>query len=249
MLIMTENRANIWITLILLTAFCLTGCSKQPIKNGTELIYKADLSEKDPSQTDAQVMTDIKSVVESRLHSLGMSNAVVQILANSEIQVKIPEVKNSSEVISLIGQQGLLRFKEEQLDSHGNLLDDTNGNPIWIPAMATGSNGVKAELTGKYLEHNTYVETDSSGNAEVAFEWNTEGTNLFKQITAATLNKRLGIFLDNELISAPTVQAIITNRGVINGVTIDEARTLVVLLNSNSLDVPLIIMEQNDFSS
>ena len=115
--------------------------------------------------------------------------------------------------------------------------------------MATGSNGVKAELTGKYLEHNTYVETDSSGNAEVAFEWNTEGTNLFKQITAATLNKRLGIFLDNELISAPTVQAIITNRGGINGVTIDEARTLVVLLNSNSLDVPLIIMEQNDFSS
>jgi preprotein translocase subunit SecD len=49
----------------------------------------------------------------------------------------------------------------------------------------------------------------------------------------------LGIFLDNELISAPTVQAVIKDKGVITGVTIDEAKILVVQLNSGALDIPL----------
>ena len=52
---------------------------------------------------------------------------------------------------------------------------------------------------------------------EIAFEWNAEGAVLFKNITTRNLNKPLGIFLDNELISAPTVQAVIEAKGVIEG--------------------------------
>ena len=39
---------------------------------------------------------------------------------------------------------------------------DANGNAVWVPATATGSDGTtQEELTGKYLKPNAYVTTDS----------------------------------------------------------------------------------------
>jgi len=74
----------------------------------------------------------------------------------------------------------------------------------WKKAMATGKDGKEKELTGKYLKPNAQVILDQQTNKpEVAFEWNEEGSILFEQITKRNLNKPLGIFLDNELISAP----------------------------------------------
>ena len=101
---------------------------------------------------------------------------------------------------------------------------------------------------GAYLLPNAYVETDSLGKPQVAFEWNTEGARLCGEITKQLLNKPLGIFLDNTLISAPTVDAVITNKGVINGITLDQAKTLAIELNSGTLGVPMIIVQKEDFS-
>jgi preprotein translocase subunit SecD len=48
------------------------------------------------------------------------------------------------------------------------------------------------------------------------------------------------------MVSAPTVQAVITDKGVITNMGLAEARTLVAQLNSGSLDVPLKIVQQTD---
>jgi preprotein translocase subunit SecD len=101
-------------------------------------------------------------------------------------------------------------------------------------------------LTGKYLKPNAAVTLDNLGKPEVSFEWNAEGAKLFGQITQRLLNKPLGIFLDNVLISSPTVQAVITDKGVINNIPIDQAKILVNQLNSGSLDVPLKVIQQTD---
>jgi protein-export membrane protein SecD len=85
---------------------------------------------------------------------------------------------------------------------------------------------------------------------EIAFEWNAEGAILFKQITTRNLNKPLGIFLDNELISAPRVDAVIEAQGVIEGTfSLDEAKTLAIQLNSGALNVPLTIVERRDIGA
>ena len=108
----------------------------------------------------------------------------------------------------------------------------------------SGTDGVTQEtLTGKYLKPNAYVTTDSLGKPEVAFEWNTEGAKLFGEITTVLYNngvnsKPLGIFLDNALISAPTVNGVITDKGVINNMTLDQAKKLVLELNSGTLMFP-----------
>ncbi|MCX6003169.1 MAG: protein translocase subunit SecD [Chloroflexi bacterium] len=217
------------------------------LKGGSYLLYEADLTKKDPSQTDSQVMSTVVQKIERRVNSYGVTEPIIQIQGNNRILVQLPGVKDISQAIKLIGQVALLEFKEEKFDEQGNVVLDDQGNPEWVIATGVGSDGQVEELTGKYLKPNAALKIDQqTGKPEVAFEWNSEGAILFKQVTTKNLNLPLGIFLDNTLVSAPTVEAVITDQGVINGVTLDEAKTLVIQLNSGSLDVPLKIVQQTD---
>src|SRR3989304_817980 len=59
-----------------------------------------------------------------------------------------------------------------------------------------------------------------------------EGSLRFEQITGELVGLPMGIFLDGEIIGAPTVQDQITGgQSVITGQETDEARTLAILLN------------------
>lgn len=215
------------------------------LKGGSQLVYSANLSAKDPSETDAEALQGVKMTIERRVNAYGITEPTVQIIQNSQgsfILVQLPGVKDIDQALKLIGQTALLNFKEQATAS--------NGTTIWVPAMAVGSNGTEEELTGKYLKPNATVQLNQSTNKpEVAFEWNSEGALLFKQITTRDLNKPLGIFLDNQLISAPTVQAVITDKGVITGLSLDEAKTLAIQLNSGALDVPLTLVERTDIGA
>ena len=222
------------------------------LKGGTYLLYQADLSLKDPSETDAQVMAAVKSKIERRVNSSGVTEPLIQLQGNDRILVQLPGITDSSQAIKAIGAVGLLEFKEEKLDDSGNVVKDDSGNVVWIPATALGSDGVTQEaLTGQYLKPTTYVTTDNLGKPVVEFEWNTEGAKLFGEITTILYNngvnsKPLGIFLDDKLIGQPIVNAVITNKGIIEGLTLADARNLVNDLNSGSLDVPLSILQQTD---
>jgi preprotein translocase subunit SecD len=254
-----ENLLFLFVLILLILALCIVLPVNQgllfhkdfqlglDLKGGSYLLYQADLSKKDPALSDAQVMAAVESKIERRVNSTGTTEPIIQLQGNNRILVQLPGVTNSSEAISAIGAVGLLEFKQQQLDSSGNVVNDANGQPVWIPATALGSDGKTQEaLTGAYLKPNAYVETDSSGKPEVAFEFNTEGAKLFGEITQALLNKPLGIFLDGTLVSQPTVEAVITDKGVINNIPLDQAKILVNQLNSGSLDVPLTVIQQTD---
>jgi preprotein translocase subunit SecD len=210
------------------------------LRGGSQVIYSANLSAKAASETDAEALQGAKMTIERRVNAYGISEATVQIVQNSDgsfLQVQLPGVNNTGEVLTLIGQTAELNFREQSTAS--------NGSTIWVPATATGKDGQQEELTGKYLEPNaTVVLNPTTSKPEVSFEWKSEGALLFEQITRRDLNKPLGIFLDNDLISAPTVQAVISDKGVITNAkwTLAEARTLAIQLNSGALPVPLTLV-------
>jgi len=216
------------------------------LQGGSQVIYSANLSQKDPSQTDAQALEGAKQTIERRVNSYGVSEPIVQTMRNEQgsfILVQLPGVKSIDEALKLIGQVAELDFREQVLNA--------TGNTTWVVAKAVGSNNTEEELTGKYLKPNATPRLNPNTNKiEIAFEWNAEGAILFKQITTRNLNKPLGIFLDNELISAPTVQAVIEAQGVIEGnFSLDEAKTLAIQLNSGALNVPLTIVERRDIGA
>jgi preprotein translocase subunit SecD len=220
------------------------------LKGGSHLVYEADLSKKDPSLTDADAMSAVITKIERRVNEYGVTEPLIQQLGTDRILVQLPGVRDINEAIKLIGATAQLDFREQKLGTDGKPVVNDKGEVEWIIAKAKGSDGQEKELTGKYLKPNSQVVIGQTKNdPEVAFEWNSEGAVLFKQITEKNIQKPLGIFLDNKLISAPTVQSVIEDRGVITGVTINDAKTLSIQLNSGSLDVPLAIIQRSDIDA
>ena len=215
------------------------------LKGGAYLVYEADLTKMDPAQTVDQVMTSVLSKIERRANAFGVKEPIIQRQGENRILVQLPGEKNVDEAKKLIGQVALLEFKETTSDASGQPQKDDKGEIIWNIAKGTGSDGQVKELTGKYLKPDSKVVLKPQTNEpEVAFDWNDEGAVLFEQITKRNLQKPLGIFLDNQVISAPTVQAVIKNSGIITGMDMKEAQNLSIQLNSGSLDVPLTVIQE-----
>jgi preprotein translocase subunit SecD len=218
------------------------------LRGGSQLLYEADLSKKDPSVSDEQAMASAIEKIQRRINEYGATEPTIQKQGADRILVQLPGVKDISRAISLIGDTGLLYFRELEVDSSGNPVLDSEGNYSFKEEAATaeGTDGNERELTGQYLK-SAGQDFDQYGAPIVVFEWNSEGAHLFEQITARNIQMPLAIALDNAIISAPMVNSVISSRGQIEGqFTIDETTDLVNKLNSGALDVPLEIIDQRD---
>jgi len=218
------------------------------LRGGSQLLYEADLTKKDPSVSDEQAMASAIEKIQRRINEFGAAEPTIQKQGSDRILVQLPGVKDINRAISLIGDTGLLYFRELEEDSNGNPVLDSEGNYSFKDEVATaeGTDGNERELTGQYLK-SAGQDFDQYGAPVVVFEWNTEGAHLFEQITRRNIQKPLAIALDNVIISAPIVNTVITGRGQIEGhFTIDEATDLVNKLNSGALDLPLEIIDQRD---
>ncbi|OJI06277.1 protein-export membrane protein SecD [bacterium CG10_46_32] len=102
------------------------------------------------------------------------------------------------------------------------------------------------ELGGKQLDRSEVQFDNLSGSAQVGLTFDEEGANLFENLTDHNVGRRIGIFLDGNLISAPVVQQKISGgQAVISGnFTIPEARALVERLNAGALPVPINLISQ-----
>ncbi|MBN1844430.1 MAG: protein translocase subunit SecD [Sedimentisphaerales bacterium] len=82
--------------------------------------------------------------------------------------------------------------------------------------------------------------SDSLGRPAVGFSFNEAGTSLFWDLTKAHKDRLLGIFLDDEAISAPSIDEPIYQSGIIRGsFTPQEVQDLVDKLNAGSLPARL----------
>ncbi len=107
-------------------------------------------------------------------------------------------------------------------------------------------------LSGKQLKRATADIQQTGGvrggEVTVRLDFDDEGTKLFSDITSANVGKPIAIFLDNQILSAPTVQQPITNgQAFITGkFTAKEAKDLATRLNSGALPVPIKLVSQQN---
>lgn len=117
-----------------------------------------------------------------------------------------------------------------------------------IPELQYKSTG----LSGKNLKTAGVVfQSQGLGEPQVSLKFDDEGTKLFAELTKKNLNKTIAIYLDNQIISAPTVQAeITTGDAVITGsFSVDEAKKLAGRLNEGALPVPLTLVGQQSIEA
>lgn len=236
------------------------------LRGGSQLTYRADVSKIDPTQV-GEAMTSLRTVIERRVNSVGLTEALVQTeqttLGQKEhrLIVEIPGVMDVNEAVKLINKTPVLEFRVErpegvekeiitkaredllaQLEKTGtsSLAGLLNVNPLALE----DPDFIPSGLTGQYLKRaNVQLSGGSSANIgpTIGIEFNSEGGQKFAEITRTNVGKRVGIFLDGQLISAPTVREEIKNgQAEISGqFTLQEAKDLVRDLNLGALPVPV----------
>lgn len=217
------------------------------LQGGTHLVYRADVKDiPEKDRTDA--LEAARDVIERRVNTFGVSEPVVQVNrgSNGEYRIiaELAGVKDVKEAIKMIGETPTLEFKEQsgevQLDSNQISEDGTANvdfNSLWQ----------NTELTGKNLKRAVLQFNPNDGSPEVSLEFDTEGAQLFEDVTARNVGKPVAIFLDGYVISSPNVNEKITGgKAVISGqFGLEEARLLVKRLNSGALPVPISLISQN----
>jgi protein-export membrane protein SecD len=157
---------------------------------------------------------------------------------NGEIYSKLVETQYGWHIIKKIEIKGEGDEREFK-SAHILIMKTTQPQPQTTWAV-TG-------LTGKNLK-NASVQFKSQGlsEPEVSLKFDDEGTKLFAEITKKNIGKRVAIYLDGEIITAPTVQSEILNgEAVVTGdYTVEEAKTLVKRLNEGALPVPISLVGQ-----
>ncbi len=135
---------------------------------------------------------------------------------------------------------------------------DDKSEAQYQAVRATGEiDGKERALTSQYFSGSVDFRMYASTNQPVvAFTWDNVGSDLFEQITGrltqypeGSVERRLGIFLGDEMISAPNVKSVIRDEGVIEGMSRNEAKRLTSLLNAGRIDVPLERIEEHNVSA
>ena len=121
----------------------------------------------------------------------------------------------------------------------------------WI--AATGIlNGEEVALTGTFLIADSIGRTiDAGGLPALTFEFDDDGAEIFEQITSrlVTVQAPLGIFVDGHLISSPRVTAVISDSGIITGLTDESSRALRRQLRAGALPINFQTIQQTEVAA
>lgn len=207
------------------------------LAGGTELVYKADMSQTAPGER-SDALSALQGVIERRVNMFGVAEPLVQTeeasalsgITEDRLIVDLPGVTDIKAAVAALGETPTLEFKLATTATVG-----TTTQATFIP---TG-------LTGRYLA-SAALQFGSGATAglaapQVLLNFNSDGAKLFEKITSENVGRQLAIFLDGQPISTPVIQeAIPGGQATISGqFTATEARDLVRNLNFGALPVPI----------
>ncbi|MBS4022199.1 MAG: protein translocase subunit SecD [Dethiobacter sp.] len=157
------------------------------------------------------------TVLRNRIDSLGVTEPLIQKEGDDRIRIELAGYEDQRRAKEVIGTTAMLRF-----------IGPDN----------------EVILTGGDLK-DARASYDDRNLPAVSLEFNPEGSRLFAEATEKFLGQPIIIYLDEQLVSAPTVQAIIRDgKAQITGIrSLDDARSIALMLRSGALPVDLIELE------
>ena len=199
------------------------------------------------NQLKAKVVDQSIEIVRRRIDELGTKEPVIQGQGKDRIVVQLPGLQNPEAVKVLLGKTAKMSF--HMVDSRSTAADARRGMLSSSSRLVNGDGGTyvisrKPVVGGENLIDAQVAYQD--GAPVVSFKFNTIGGKKFGEATKNNIGERLAIVLDNEVISAPTIQsAILGGSGVITGnFDVKSANDLALLLRSGALPAPLEVIEE-----
>lgn len=220
----------ITVLLIALGVTCVFGIGKNQtgaVKNinlgldlagGVSITY--EVKNEDPT---SEQMADTIYKLQKRVEQYSSEAAVYQE-GNDRINIEIPGVSDANTILEELGKPGSLEFRNEA----GEVV--LNGTDIKSAEAATQKN-----------------PTTSATEYVVVLTLNEEGTEKFAEATEKNLKKKISIVYDDEVISDPVVNNVITGgEAYINGMaSFEEADTLATTIRIGGLQLELEELRSN----
>jgi len=209
------------------------------LAGGVQLVMSANMKGVEARDRD-NALESAKNIIENRVNSLGVAEPVIQSSKSQgqyRLVVELAGVKNIDEAVATVKKTAHLEFKKLK-----------NNAPPEATFAARPQYYESTGLTGKDLKRAVAQpsrDPQTPGYA-ISLEFNDQGKKKFADITREQLGRPLAISLDEFIISAPTVQAIISdgNAQITGNYTSNSARQLVIQLNAGALPIPLVIESQ-----
>ena len=187
------------------------------LQGGAHIVLQAQETENREINDD--VMSGIINIIERRVNQLGLTEPVIQRQGERRIIVELPAIDDPNEAIDTIGRTAMLTFK------------NPNGEVV---------------MTGDVI-NDASADYDQYGRPVVAFKLTQDGQEKFEEVTRRLLGQKMGIYLDDERLTNPTVQSVISGSGgQITGYgSVQEAREDAILIREGALPVPVEVIARS----
>jgi preprotein translocase subunit SecD len=243
------------------------------LQGGSQLTLQVRTTDEVPEITE-QDLEAVKRVIENRINGLGVSESEVRTTSNNQLLIQLPGISDPQQAERVLGGTAQLDFRRQQQGTAVQTLQTLIFQRDQIESTLTQASSPEARetaqedleqaneaiaalfektgLTGEMLRTAAPQPSQSGNTWEVVLEFDQRGADLFAELTKnlAGTGRTLGIFLDNELISAPTVGVEFAELGITGGrasisgrFTVQEAQDLAIQLRGGALPVPVEIVE------
>jgi len=239
-----------------------------------KVTYKMTMTSVAIREIERSTVQSARDTLERRIDAYGVAEPTIQLFGSSEsgvsnqIIVELPGIENPEEVKTLLKETAALELKLVHPNAPFATSQDTilqyfdnkvpDGYEIVQYAGDYGEGKQPQDKTyilvqalpiisGKHLTNARPSQDNSLGLSKpaVSFTLNSEGARLFGDATEANIGRQIAIILDQKAISAPQVQAKITDSGIITGIdSRREAELLALSLRSGALPADIVILEE-----
>ena len=211
-------------------------------------ILTISLSAAEKQAVDDRTMAQSLEIIRRRIDEAGTREPTIQRQGTDRILVQVPGVGSAQEVKDLIGKTALLTFQPVVNRTSDPDASPGAGNQLVPSIDELGTYFVLERspvVTGENLV-DAQPAFDQNGRPAVNFRFNASGGRKFGDYTADNIGLPFAIVLDNEVISAPTIQSHISGgSGIITGrFTVEETTSLAILLRAGSLPAELTFLEE-----
>jgi preprotein translocase subunit SecD len=211
-------------------------------------ILIVQLSEAERAVTDDRTMAQSLEIIRNRVDEAGTREPTIQRQGTDRILIQVPGIGSATELKELIGTTAKLTFHPVV-----GRTNDANASPgarnILVPS--------KDEAGLYYIIEQTPVVTgeeltdaqpafDQNGRPAVNFRFNPTGARQFGDYTLENIGAPFAVVLDNEVVTAPTIQSHIPGgSGIITGqFSVEETTLLAVQLRAGALPAEVTYLEE-----
>ena len=211
-------------------------------------VVTIQLSEVEKLATDVRTVKQALEIIRRRIDEVGTREPTIQRQGSDRILIQVPGIGSAAELKAIIGTTAQLTFQPVVGRASSAGATPGLGNEV-LPSLDEEGVFYRLEtapvVTGEELV-DAQPSFDQNGRPAVSFRFNTSGARKFGDYTAQNIGSPFAIVLDDEVISAPVIQAHIPGgSGIITGrFSVEETTNLAVLLRAGALPAGLEFLEE-----